>query len=1702
MSTASIFMGAFTLAVLFLAACTEMCTLENLVIEPVEMCLSYFTTTAWYPLNFVLILISVICVRYRKRSYLLLPLVSTLLPTCNASTTLLVNDTLTSLTPRANLGMRVPQVDFIIAILVVTLALMYLVFVGVLLFVAHTLEKNDVSNAHRTRRAPFDIRLAARAMFRTGSSKKRKRKYKAYQTRVQSVSSFFTDRMEGSSDERTGRVFYAVLRFFGSISYASEHPNPRQGYYSALVTFCSDLGLMRNVHKMVGSLLSGHFGTTVQSGGFTDSDTFVNIGKVLKSLREGTTMSEDIWSSPGMLKIKRVLIIVLTFYVHQEDGTDNAFIKDMLSSKLLFEPVLTNRFDMTLALGDLMLHVCETGYQYIKTGSLDVMFHGASKYQDFYDDMLWLSDRAPFLLSPTAKGFTESEFLAKLNSCVERGDSIVKRARTLKSRELRSLEKVYADLLLMQSSVLSRSFARQEREMPFAMLVNGPSSIGKTSVCNALHQLCANVMKEDNSAEFKYARNPFNEYWSGFRTECWCIQLDDVAFMRPGNTPDPSVVEFLQLLNCVPYCPNQAALSEKGRTPIRAKLVIGSTNTKELNTYAYFCEPSAVNRRFPIVITPKPRAPFKGPTGLVVPKDLDAEAFPDYWTFTLETVAASPTPRGPPIYRTVMEDASMQQMLEFVILQHEQFRGVQDKMNSCLEAYKTVEYCDTCNMPEKYCVCAGSSLLDTPQATEVRIQSQPQDGPPPMIDHSDEAWAAWWESWFTKASTSTAMVAWTGWRSITHETDAAWITITCIWVMTMYMPVYGYLRKKVTINILERHLQRTVGWVFYCWPEAKGPVAQYLYAYTTFEGDEDWSFQFISRENWGKMGRMRANALGRGAITLGIVAAVTGTAYALYRFAREASREQSSPFEGEAVSAPKPFAKERPDPWRKDNVRVVPLPASSTTKCSTPIELMARMKGSVLHFDSVVEETNKRTPGTMLGLGGSYFLVNNHCVPVGTSIIAARRIPDNGKVVGPNFSQQFAESMISRDVKRDLAIVCLKSAQPCKNILEYFPANDSFQGKCTATVMLNRSGIVGTITFKHVRRALLDCSLGSLDTFVGVPSCPTVTGDCGSPMVANSAAGPMIVGIHSLEVTGAMTATKSAATLVDRIWLDEHLATFDCVALVQSGRLNLDSTTGQKIGVTKLHRKSVMNFLESGQVDIYGSMTGVPRIRPRSNVGKTIVHDVLRADLGWLTKLCKPVMDTYEPWRLAALDLVNPVVGLDPQLLEACVHSFVSDIVSGLTPDMLQSLKRYDTFTSLNGAPGITYVNGIERGTSAGFPWGHSKAPLLVNIGEMRGCQNAIDVLPEVHERIAWFEEMYKLGERCYPVFTACLKDEPVSEKKAQTGKTRVFCAAPFDWSVVVRKYFLSMVRLQQNNTLLFEAASGTVAQSHEWGDIRRHLCKFGENNMIAGDYKAYDKRMPAMMVLAAFDVMIGIYKVAGTSEEDLRVMQTIAYDTAFPTVNFNGDLVTFHGSNPSGHSLTVQINSFANSLYMRYCYASLGGDLGEFTDNVALVTYGDDNAMGVSDRAPFFNHTAIARQLSDVDITYTMADKEAVSVPYIHIDEVTFLKRAWVYSAELGDYSCPLAKSSIHKMLLYRVESKTETEEQQLTSQIRSAHNEFFFHGRQEFDYHDAYLRNLVVDNGLTPYLDPDLPTWGEYVERWLKTSPTGVVTTSGENH
>jgi hypothetical protein len=654
---------------------------------------------------------------------------------------------------------------------------------------------------------------------------------------------------------------------------------------------------------------------------------------------------------------------------------------------------------------------------------------------------------------------------------------------------------------------------------------------------------------------------------------------------------------------------------------------------------------------------------------------------------------------------------------------------------------------------------------------------------------------------------------------------------------------------------------------------------------------------------------------------------------------------------------------------------------------------------------------------------------------------------------------------------------------PPKPLVGYFNGlYGSFDGEAIS--------FVGVKTL-HNKRVKPDRVKHTIDALHTSDTITTRPGDCGAPViVSNSSSGAVLGGIHAYAHEDIFGHQKGAGCVpLSRDFVDPIVKKLRGLEPITISTPSLSSQSVTREVVT-LHRKSVFRFIPKGAADVYGSLTG-PRTEPKS----CVVDTPLRSQ--WLpygidTTFTRPVMSGWKPWRIAALDIVQPIVGLDHSILSKCVGSFVADIKGRLTMDQFRLLHRVPEEVAVNGMPGVAYIDSINRGTSMGAPFNTPKSKFL-RVMDSTLFQDGVEFTPEIRERMVDIRRSYSERRLWRPVFTAHLKDEPVSPAKADTGKTRVFCGAPIDWTIVVREFFLGHIRLIMNAKFEFECAVGVVAQSTEWSKAYSHVTRFGADRIVAGDYKSFDKKMSPVLILAAFEVLIELAKHSGNfTLDDIAAMWCIAHDTAYPMVDFHGDLVQFWGSNPSGHPLTTIINSIANSLYVRYAFSTAGGDVAKFQDSVSLLTYGDDNIMSVSSECAFFDHTVLQSQLANVGVAYTMADKESASQPFINIRDASFLKRSWEYDVEHHVYMAPLDIESIHKMLCVTVASKSVTPQEQMFSIVRSALMEAFFHGEHFFDeYRDMFQLVLSSNVEYESFLHSlPLLTYSEFWELFWRNS------------
>lgn len=1457
--------------------------------------------------------------------------------------------------------------------------------------------------------------------------------------------------------EKEGDIIIRMLEDLGILVYHLITATTRTQYTIAIVNYVKHITGMPIVGtaQLAGFLryFDSLFGVEVQSH-----------ESVFHSLRDYLDKYDEVKQSPVFQKLYKFIMYCMSSSIFDKVGLSF----DNFNYTKIEQEALRRQYhmgpDFVHSMLDTLLFLCERGYQCMKTGSMDPIYHSGSRYEEWFLKAAELKRNSNFLTNPEPHGIDRFSYLAELDDSIESGNAIYKHASRIGDFEKRLVRNILADLEMIKSTEITKRAAQRNRKAPFSVLIYGGSSVAKSTFTDLLFFHYGKIFNLPIEDEFKYTRNPADPYWVNFNSTKWCVQLDDIAYLHPNvaSNGDPSLMEMLQVINNVPFVPTQADLADKGRTPMNGRLVIATTNTEHLNAYAYFSCPLAVQRRLPWIIDIEPKPEFLKDgcmlDGNNVPEPNPGE-YPNFWNITLKRVIPAGTERKHQ-KGTIVVVETFTHINDFLVWFSNTARAydkLEDKVSRSVKCMKSVNVCLICCKPVLACSCTFLQALDF------------------LSDLNTN---------FTRAFAHNRRLA----RSVLWDEQS----------------IDDAIRAARPIGIVQAiHLYFYIGlyFIYLSTPSLKPAYDFFLgTSYVPYQLTEWSTSPVFWCTTMRYLGARVQRKIGINKILI-VTATTLLTSVGLYKIVSSIVRNMfltehllqgniiSQPEESSSTMgvAPTCAADEKPNVWYKDDYQTTTFDVSSLTTSLNGVStdlVEERVARNCVHFRSrhVVDGLPVSRPNKAVCLIGHIYMTNNHGLPE-TSEFTLEIVQETATSgVTPNMSTLMTQVDIQRFPEHDLAFVRLRNLPPRRDITDLF-CKPTFDGNSKGVYLARtESGGIRKLPVSNIgKKKNFKCPELPIshDVWMGCVREPTINGDCGSIMLAHSPRGPIILGMHlfggSQGIVGAICITSEVVQLGIRSFGEFH---------IQGASPLLSAPSAPRI-LGALHRKSPVRYLMDGTANVYGSFEGF-RPTPKSGVCPTFIHDSA-VKHGYKVQVGKPIMSGWEPWRIAFKSMVAPLSQMSNEILDKCVEGYFCDIEHILTPENLAEVHVYDDFTAINGAAGVAYIDAINKSTSAGNPWKKSKKFYTTPLPPMYGLDEPVEVSPEIMERVDFCVQAYLKRERYCPNYCAHLKDEPVSFAKIAAKKTRVFTAAPFEYSIVVRKWLLSLVRLIQKNKLVFETAVGTICQSPEWEKIFEHLTIFGLVRMIAGDFKDYDKKMPPAIILAAFQILKRICERAGYTFKDILVVCGISEDTAFPLVDINGDLVMLYGSNPSGHPLTVIINSIANSLYMRYAFYVLSPNKScvDFKKFVSLITYGDDNCMGVSEACPWFNHTAIQKVFGDVGIEYTMADKSAESVPYLHFSEISFLKRSWRWDDDVGAYLCPLEHSSIDKMLTMCVRSKTITMEAHSIQVLGTALREYFFYGKEIFEEKKFLFRQIIVENFLDLYQEENtLPPWEHLYE------------------
>lgn len=303
------------------------------------------------------------------------------------------------------------------------------------------------------------------------------------------------------------------------------------------------------------------------------------------------------------------------------------------------------------------------------------------------------------------------------------------------------------------------------------------------------------------------------------------------------------------------------------------------------------------------------------------------------------------------------------------------------------------------------------------------------------------------------------------------------------------------------------------------------------------------------------------------------------------------------------------------------------------------------------------------------------------------------------------------------------------------------------------------------------------------------------------------------------------------------------------------------------------------------------------------------------------------------------------------------------------------------------------------------------------------------------------------------------LKDEVRSKDKVLPRSFRV---SRLHMQLLTKKVFGKMVEHIVANRGQNEIMVG-VNPFTEWNSIYKRVnCE----RKWAGDIKSWDGSMLPQVQNAIYEVLRKKYK------GNVNELDCILGFLNYCVVAVNDDTYMTTHSLPSGSFLTAIYNSLVNRAYTAmwyYRYMKLNNrkpTVSGFCDLIVDFVYGDDKLNAIKKEGfDFLNAVTMQEFFVSIGMDFTDSKKGKIESSYQNFDQITFLKRSFVYHKQLNDIVGPLDTDTLYSSLSWVNKNKDIT--QVMNDKISAFQREIYLH-ESLYDNDILILERRCLNSGI----------------------------------
>jgi hypothetical protein len=693
---------------------------------------------------------------------------------------------------------------------------------------------------------------------------------------------------------------------------------------------------------------------------------------------------------------------------------------------------------------------------------------------------------------------------------------------------------------------------------------------------------------------------------------------------------------------------------------------------------------------------------------------------------------------------------------------------------------------------------------------------------------------------------------------------------------------------------------------------------------------------------------------------------------------------------------------------------------------------------------------------------------------------------------------------------RDLVLVYVPTLVPLgQGLRQFIPETSisrvahSFDAGWVATMDFQKTITMqyGTALQSNLRNACVEYT-----------GCRMYAGDCGVPVIGRSGKWLFVVGIHSCQertLQFGVEMVTDKAEEITRVELDSvfrllvsHLPYTVRSVVVQSSQANYDTTDIRLKDVpAKSSLSTAVTYAEAPPMQVLGTMDPPqPLAKMKSNVFRTPMADVykdLEEQMGGSPLFYAPIFKGkmvpveggepkwVDPFTIALKNMRNVQGRWDVWMWALDDYCEGMENLAGW--DQIRVLTDFEAWVGVDG----TSVKSTNMKTSAGTPFFTPKKR-LVSIDKEKGT---VEVNVAIKYFIDQIEGTIAEGDIYSPLCRHSLKDEPISKKKLDAGKVRVFNTLSMAFNFCLKKYIGPLTAFMRVHPFFFESAVGMNITSRELDAAIRWMKRLGEDGFADGDYEAYDLRPETLLRLITAIFWYRMAVLANYDEKSKRMVFFLSLGLTYSTRCIKNDLFVIAFGNPSGSGVTSDENSPGNSFTHRYSFrrAQEEGLIppSTFREAVALLTLGDDNMRNVHKSYRAWDSDVIAKYMSEVGQVFTSAQKDQNLAEYGPVEKISFLKRKFQeWKTPQGTFwAAPLELKSIVKMVTCAVRSEL-SEKDHCAVLLSNSSREAFLHGREVFEDFRVRAEKAATLVGVRENRYFVLKTFDELLDEFVKNN------------